>query len=168
MRQARDDSAPSTDPGIRMAALTFETREVLFTLEQNGNEDDGPVISIKLRLSASPAVYMSNGQMLQQASWSMIVRELDPATDDATRELGSLTCTDNEGKGECLVLINQTPDRFLNVVEMFKGGHASEITIVTDGMDQQDDYSSRWNTVDNPRVTVLRVSFEFPLPQSEA
>ena len=147
-----------------MAALTFETREVLLTLEQNGNVDDAPVISIKLGLSSAPTVYLSNGRTLRDAGWTMIVRELA----DGKREPGSLTYTDNAGKGECLVLIHQSPRRFQTMVEMFKGGNASEITIVTDGIEHRDDYSSQWNIDLHPRLHVLGVSFEFPLPQSEA
>lgn len=51
---------------------------------------------------------------------------------------------------------------------MFRGGHASEISLDAAGMAQQDDYSSHWNTEANPRLAVLRVGVEFPLPQSEA
>ncbi|MES2317157.1 MAG: hypothetical protein V4631_06640 [Pseudomonadota bacterium] len=151
-----------------MAAMTFETREVLLTLEQNGNEDDPPIISIKLRVVKSPKIYIATGTLVEQATWTMIVRELRSGAEDQKREPGSLTYTDNDGKGECLVLINQSPSRFQTVVDMFKGGHASEITIVTDSMDPRDDYSSQWDTEAMPRLDVLRVSFEFPLPQSEA
>ncbi len=151
-----------------MAELTFETREALLTLEQNGNEDDMPVISLTLLLSTGPTVYISNGQTLQDVSWTMLVRQLQAGTDNAGREPGSLTYTSSDDNGECLVLINQSADRFQTIVDMFKGGHASEITIVTDGMESRDDYSSAWNTDLAPRLNVLRVSFEFPLPQSEA
>ena len=152
----------------QMAELTFETREVLLTLEQNGNEDDTPAISLTLILSTGPTVYLPNGKTLQDVSWNMLVRELQSGADDVNRQPGSLTYTSGEDKGECLVLINQSAERFDAMVGMFKGGRASEITIVTDGMEARDDYSSRWNTDLAPRLNVLRVAFEFPLPQSEA
>jgi hypothetical protein len=149
-----------------MAALTFETREALLTLEQSGNDDAAPVISLKLGLSSTPTVYIANGQLLQAARWTMHIGEAEPG--GKARDAGSLTYTNNDGKGECLILVKQSRARFLDVLDMFKGGHASEITIVVDGMQQRDDYSSLWNTETTPRLDVLRVSFEFPLPQSEA
>ena len=146
-----------------MAALTFETREALLTLDQNGDEEAAPVISLKLSLSSRPTVYVSGGAVLQSARWTMIIR-----ADDQARQVGTLNYAANDGKPECQVLINQSSRRFHDVLEMFKGGHASEITIEADGMKHQGDYSSHWDTDASPVLTVLRVSFEFPLPQSEA
>lgn len=147
-----------------MAVLTFETREVRLTLEQNGDADDAPVISFTLRLSSTPTVYVSNGETLQQANWTMVLRQRP----QGASEPDSLTYTSGEYKSECLVQIHHSPARFRTLLEMLKGGHASEITIVTDGMQHQDDYSSRWDTARASRLNVLRIGFEFPLPQNEA
>ena len=81
---------------------------------------------------------------------------------------GSLTYSGHAGKGECQLLIDQSPDRFAALVALFKGGHASEVTIVTEGLTRRDDYRSQWDVALQPRLDVLRVSVEFPLPQSEA
>ena len=150
-----------------MAALTFETREVLLTLEQRGNEDRAPIISIKLKLSSTPPVYAGKRQNLAKAQWMMIVRELQPGDDDSGGP-GSVTYSDSDGKPECRVMINHTPDRFHNLIEMFKGGTTSEIAIELDGLQRRDDYSSDWDNELQPKLNVLRVSFEFPLPQNEA
>jgi len=149
-----------------MAVLTFETREVLLTLEQRGEENRAPIISIKLKLSSTPTVYVAKRQNLAKAQWMMIVREMQPG--DAAGSPGSVTYSENDGKPECRVIINHSPDRFHDLVEMFKGGHTSEIAIELGGLQRRDDYSSDWNTDSMPELCVLRVSFEFPLPQNEA
>lgn len=146
-----------------MAVLIFETREALLTLEQNGEQDDIPVISLKLSLTNRPAVYISGGKQLQPSSWSMTIR-----ADDTAVEVGWISYINNDGKGECTLVINQSSTRFDDVLDMFKGGHASEISIEVEGMTQKDDYSSLWNTDAEPMLMVSRASFEFPLPQSEA
>lgn len=150
-----------------MAALTFETREVLLTLEQRAQEDRAPIISIKLKLSSTPTVYAGKRQNLAKAQWMMIVRELQPG-DDGAAGPGSVTYSDDDGKPECRVVINHSPERFHDLVQMFKGGNTSEIVIELDGLQRRDDYSSDWNTDQTPKLNVLRVSFEFPLPQNEA
>jgi hypothetical protein len=146
-----------------MAALIFETREAVLTLEQAGDQDDIPVISLQLSLSNRPAVYISGGKLLQPSSWSMTIR-----ADDTAVEVGWLSYIAAEGKGECVLVINQSQARFDAVLDMFKGGHASEISIDVEGMSAKDDYSSLWDTDASPTLTVARASFEFPLPQSEA
>lgn len=146
-----------------MATLIFETREAVLTLEQNGDQDDIPVVSLKLSLSNRPAVYIAGGKLLQPSSWTMTIR-----ADDTAVEVGWMSYVENDGKGECTLDINQSSTRFDDVLDMFKGGHASEISIEVEGMRQKDDYSSQWDTAAQPILTVSRVSFEFPLPQSEA
>lgn len=146
-----------------MASLIFETREAILTLEQNGDQDDVPVISLQLNLTNRPTVYISGGKLLQPFRWTMTIRANDTAV-----EVGWISYIDNDGKGECTLVINQSQARFNDVLDMFKGGHASEISIDVDGMTSKDDYSSQWNTDASPVLTVARASFEFPLPQSEA
>lgn len=151
-----------------MAALTFETREALLRLEQSGNEDGAPAITLKLGLSTSPTVYLSNGKLLQNAKWTMVVRGRAPDADDGQRAAGSLSYTDADGNGECLVQIEEKASRFADLLAMFKGGHASEITLLIEGLQQRDDYSCQWDTEGMPTLAVLNVGFEFPLPQSDA
>lgn len=146
-----------------MVTLIFETREAVLTLEQNGDQDDIPVVSLKLSLSNRPAVYIAGGKLLQPSSWTMTIR-----ADDTAVEVGWMSCAENDGKGECTLVINQSSTRFDDVLDMFKGGHASEISIEVEGMTPKDDYSSQWDTAAQPILTVTRASFEFPLPQSEA
>lgn len=146
-----------------MALLIFETREALLTLEQNSGQDDVPLISLKLNLSNRPTIYVAGGKLLRPLSWSMTIR-----ADDASLEVGWLHYADNDGKGECLLVINQSTARFADMLTMFKGGHVSEISIDVDGMAPRDDYSSLWDTLARPMLTVTRASFNFPLPQSEA
>ncbi len=146
-----------------MAALIFETREAVLTLEQNGDQNDIPVISLQLNLANRPTIYISGGKLLQPARWSMTIR-----ADDTSVEVGWLSYVEHDGKGECGLEINQSQARFDDVLDMFKGGHASEISIDVDGMTKKDDYSSQWDTDNTPTLTVTRASFEFPLPQSEA
>lgn len=145
-----------------MAALIFETREAILTLEQNGDQDDIPVISLELDLANRLMVYISGGRLLQPSRWKMTIRASDIV------EVGSISYLDNDGKDECVLVINQSQARFDDVLGMFKGGHASEISIDIDGMTSRDDYSSHWDTDARPTLTVARASFEFPLPQSEA
>jgi hypothetical protein len=146
-----------------MAALIFETREAVLTLEQNGDQDDVSVISLQLTLTNRPTVYISGGELLKPSRWSMTIR-----ADDTAVEAGWISYVDLDGKPECGLVINQSQSRFDNVLDMFKGGHVSEISVDVDGMTQKDDYSSQWDTDTSPTLTVTRASFEFPLPQSEA
>ena len=145
-----------------MAALTFETNEVWLTLEQDGAHDVTQ-ISLRLSLSSARSVYVSNGQTLQMASWTMVLGELA----EPGRAPGSLGYSDNDGQTECLLRIDVAPARFGALLAMFKGGNASEIVLEVGGMVYQDDYSSHWDTVQYPTLPVLRARFEFPLPQRE-
>lgn len=145
-----------------MAALTFETNEVSLTLEQDGVHDVA-LISLRLNLSSTRAAYVSNGQTLQMASWTMVLG----GQADAGRAPGSLSYSESDGKTECLLRIDVAPARFGELLAMFKGGHASEIVLEVGGMVDQDDYSSRWDTVQYPTLPVLRARFEFPLPQRD-
>jgi hypothetical protein len=149
-----------------MDALTFETNEAWLTLEQDGAHD-AALISLRLSLSSARSVYVSNGKTLQMASWTMVVGALAPADAGPGRAPGTLSYGDNDGKTECLLRIDVAPDRFCELMGMFKGGHASEIALEVGGMTYQDDYSSHWNTEQHPTLPVLRARFEFPLPQRE-
>jgi hypothetical protein len=151
-----------------MTALTFETREALLRLEQSGNEDSAPIITLKLSLSSQPTIYISGGQLLQPSRWTMAIRARAPSDQADQHQAASLTYSVNDGVGECLVQVEQTATRFADLLTMFKGGHTSEITLVIEGLQQQDDYSSLWDTDLTPTLAVINIGFEFPLPQSEA
>jgi hypothetical protein len=149
-----------------MAVLIFEARDAVLTLEQHANTDAPAVISIRLSPSPTPAVYVSGGQDLANAVWIMTVREQQAAA--APCDEGTLVYSDNDGKAECLVTIMQSAQRFGALLAMLKGGHTSEIVIEVGGLQHRADYSNVWDTEAMPALPVLRVGFEFPLPQSEA
>ena len=73
-----------------------------------------------------------------------------------------------DGKPRCIIEVQQSPERYDALLDMFKDGYVSEITVLIDGLADQPDYSKKWDTAAGDRLTVKAICFEFPLPQSEA
>ena len=82
--------------------------------------------------------------------------------------LGSVHYALAKGRPRCVIEVGQAPQRFAALLDMFKGGHASEITVTIDDLADKPDYSKDWNTALHATVPIRAICFEFPLPQSEA
>lgn len=67
----------------------------------------------------------------------------------------------------CAIEVHQSPERYAALLDMFRGGHVSEITVLVDGLADKADYSKRWDTVALPSLPIISLCFEFPLPQGD-
>jgi hypothetical protein len=150
------------------AELLFESRLSYHVLRQNGAAEDAPFISLRLALTDGPIIYASNGAVVNASAWSMVIRRGSPAGLPPEQGFGTMRYGAANGKPACVIDIEQSPERFAALLDMFKGGHASEITVNVDDMVDKADYSKNWHTAAHPSIAIAAICFEFPLPQSEA
>jgi len=149
------------------AELLFESRQSNHVLRQQGAVEEAPFIALQLALTSGPILYASDGAIINKSVWSMAIRRRSPA-DDAPFTLGSIQYTPGKDKPRCVIEINQSPERFAALLDMFKSAHPSEITILVEQLADKSDYSRGWNTAQHASIPVTSVSFEFPVPLSEA
>ncbi len=140
--------------------LSFETGPVQLALRQCGGVDQAPAITVQLHTVGDAQIYTSDAHPIIDARWTMTI------TSAAATALYSLTYGEGE-RTQCAILVSQSPERFAILLDMFKGGNASEITIEVDGLIELSDYSRKWDTRAAPTLVVSSVCFEFPLPQGE-
>lgn len=153
-----------------MIELLFETRGILLSLGESATASASLSATITIELSMFPQkkIYLPSGRILEKARWQMIISEtVEPQPGDAG-SMGAVTTEQDGDIDHCFILINPDSARFAELREMFKGGHASEITVGVDGLTDNNDFSKKWDTGRMPALTVQSISFDFPLPQSEA
>ncbi|HEX8611070.1 MAG TPA: hypothetical protein VF800_07245 [Telluria sp.] len=150
------------------AELVFESRLSYHVLRQEGSVELDPVITLQLGLTGAPTIYASDSFMINHAAWSMTIRRHNLEKSPPTEPPGWVNYTAATGKSLCVIDIHQSPERFTTLLDLFKGGHASEITIIVDELADTADYSKKWDTTVRARMPVRSICFEFPLPQSEA
>jgi len=148
--------------------LLFESRQIHHVLRQQGAAEDAPCIALQLALTDGPTMYASDGAVINKSAWTMTIRRHSPAGDAAPPPLGAMRYEGIKGKPRCVIDVLQAPERFAALLDMFKGGHASEITVTVDGLADKADYSKDWNTALHATMPIRAIRFEFPLPQSEA
>lgn len=147
--------------------LVFESKLSYLVLRQEGAVETEAVISLQLELSGGPQIYASDASIINNAAWSMTVRRHSMAQPLSAVTLGSLKHSADANKTRCVIEVHQSPERFAALLDMFKGGHASEITVVVDGLTTLADYSKKWDTASGPSMAIKAIGFEFPLPQSD-
>ena len=140
--------------------LSFETGPAQLSLRQCGTVDQAPAITVQLHAADDAQIYTADAHPINGARWTMTI------TSSAGPALYALTYGGGE-RALCTILVSQSPERFAILLDMFKGGHASEITIEVDGLIELSDYSRKWDTRAAPTLVIDSVCFEFPLPQSE-
>lgn len=150
------------------AELVFESRLSYHVLRQEGTVELDPVITLQLELTGAPKIYASDSFMINHAAWSMTIRRHRAPTLPPSEPPGWINYTATGGKSLCMIDIRQSPERFSALLDMFKGGHASEITLIVDQLADTADYSKKWDTAARASMPVSTICFEFPLPQSEA
>ncbi|MDM5177248.1 hypothetical protein PO883_08570 [Massilia sp. DJPM01] len=150
------------------AELVFESRLSYHVMRQEGAVELDPVITLQLELTGGPKIYASDSFMINHAAWSMTIQRHKPGILLPTEPPGWVNYTAGAGKSQCVIDIHQSSERFASLLDMFKGGHASEITVVVEGLADSADYSKKWDTAALERMPVQSIRFEFPLPQSEA
>jgi len=151
-----------------MTELLFETRGILLSLGESASASLSATIAIELSMFPQGKVYLPSGRALEKAKWKMIITEISGTQPDDDSAMGSVTTEEDGGADHCLVAINHDSSRFAELLEMFKGGHASEITVTVSGLIDSSDFSKKWDTDSLPALKVENISFDFPLPQSEA
>lgn len=150
------------------AELVFESRSSLQVLRQEGATEIEPFITLQLELTSGPKIYVSGTAAINNWSWSMAIHRHGRAMPAIRQTLGGLTYVAEAKQSRCTIEVKQSPERYADLLDMFRGGHVSEITMLVDGLDDRSDFSKLWDLVAVPSLTIRSLCFEFPLPQSEA
>ncbi|MDQ2822386.1 MAG: hypothetical protein M3Y65_18745 [Pseudomonadota bacterium] len=150
------------------AMLSFESRQSCHVLRQDGAVENAPYISLLLTLIDGPTMYSSDAAIINKSAWNMKIQKRCAGDFSSPHAIGSIQYLTNKDRPRCLIDIQQSAERFNELLEMFKGGHVSEIKIMVDQLADKPDYSKNWNTAVHDSIPVTSLSFEFPLPQSEA
>ena len=151
-----------------MTEFMFETRGILLSLGESASASLSATITIDLSMPPQRKVYLPSGRILEKARWKMIITETFEPQPGGSDFMGAVTTEEDGDTDHCFVSINYDSARFAELREMFKGGHASEITVRVDGLIDSSDFSKKWDTGQTPVLNVESISFDFPLPQSEA
>lgn len=148
--------------------LVFESRSSVQILRQDGAIECEPVIALQLALMSGPNIYVSDGPMLNHARWTMQVARRSGAADSGAPGAGAMLYAREDQQAHCAIEVSKSPQRYAALLDMFRGGHVSEITIKVRGLVEKADYSKAWDTAAGASLTIESIRFEFPLPQSEA
>ena len=149
------------------ATLVFECRSATHQISQEGEVERAPMMELKLELTEGPVIYLSDASRLNAQAWKMNIREHCGAARENS-PIGEITYFTAVGKPQCLIDVYQSSQRYFLMLEMFKGGYVSEITIGIDEVCSNSDYSKTWDTAANEKLAIRSINFEFPLPQSDA
>jgi hypothetical protein len=141
--------------------LNFETGPVQLSLRQCAGAGLAPAITVQLHATGGAQIYVGQSQPINEARWVMTISAA------AASQLHSLSYAAPDGRPLCTILVSQSPERFAILLDLFKGGNASEITVDIEGLVALSDYSRRWDVLASPVLPVSSVCFEFPLPQSD-
>jgi hypothetical protein len=147
--------------------LCFESRSASYRLRQQGGDEGEQAISLDLELTSAPQIYASNSLIVNDAAWRMTILASNTTVVPGAAS-GWVTYSVTDSRQSCLVELVQSNDRFRTLLEMFKGGHVSEITMVFDDLTSNPDYSRTWDSAGQARLPISSVCFEFSLPLSEA
>lgn len=151
-----------------MTALLFETRGILLSLGESAGAELSATISIELAMFPQKTIYLPSGRILDKARWKMNITEKTGTPAAGPGPMGSVSTEEDKDADHCLIAISHGSARFGQLRELFKGGYASEITVRVSGLTENKDFSYSWNTGLTPSLTVESITFDFPLPQSEA
>ena len=148
--------------------LVFESRLSFQLLRQEGSIESEPVISLQLALTGGPQIYASDASIINEAAWRMRIHRHGNARLDPVHAVGRMGYSNGSDKACCAIEVHQSPERYGALLDMFKDGYVSEITMVVEGLSDKADYSKSWDTARGAELIVKSICFEFPLPQSEA
>lgn len=147
------------------AVLCFESRQSYHVLRQDEDVEAAPFISLQLVLTDGPTIYASDFSVVNRSSWTMTIWKRGAA--EEAPPLGTVHYAMSKDKPRCVIEVHQAPERFAALLDLFKGGNPSEITVVLGGLTDKSDYSREWNTALGTAIRVKSVGFEFPLPERE-
>jgi hypothetical protein len=150
------------------AKLVFESRLISHLLRQEETVENESVISLQLELTEGPRIYASDDSVVNDSIWTMRIHRHIGAITSVLPPPSCMTYLPGARRAHCAIEVHQSPERYAETLEMFKGGHVSEISIVVDGFSENADYSKVWNTFDQEHIAIESICFEFPLPQNEA
>ena len=142
-------------------SLSFETGPAQLVLKQCAGVEQAPAITVQLHATGDARIYTADGQPLLDGRWVMTI------TSAQLQEGATLSYGKQGERPLCSIWVCKSPQRFAILLDMFKGGNASEIMVGVEGMDELGDYSRKWDTLAFPVQVVSSVCFDFPLPQSE-
>lgn len=148
--------------------LVFESRLIFNLLRQEETVENESVISLQLELTDGPQIYASDDSVVNDSIWSMRIHRHVGSVKEVLPPPSCMTYAIGDRKARCAIEIHQTPERYVETLEMFKGGHVSEITVVVANFSDNADFSKIWNTCAQAKMAIESICFEFPLPQSDA
>lgn len=149
-----------------MVELVFESRLSYQVLRQDAGVESEPIISLQLELSDAPKIYVADDDSIDGAAWTMQIHRRRKGA--ASPAPGEISFAGALPQARCAIDVWQSAERYAALLDMFKGGHVSEITVSVDGLVERADYSKAWDTASGARLSIRSICFEFPLPQSEA
>lgn len=148
--------------------LVFESRLISHLLRQEETFENESVISLQLELTEAPRIYASDESVINDSIWTMRIHRHIGAVSSVLPPPSGMTYVSGDRRPRCAIEVHQSPERYAETLEMFKGGHVSEISVVVDGFADNADYSKIWNTSTQANIAIESICFEFPLPQNEA
>lgn len=144
--------------------LVFESNLVHQVLRQEGTAEVEPVISLQLEFTDGPQIYSSDSSAVNDLAWSLRIQR---QCTDAPPPPITMSYVAVEQERRCTIDLHQSPERYAAMLQMFRGGYVSEITVVVEAFVVKADYSRLWNTDAQSSIAINSICFEFPLPQNE-
>lgn len=144
--------------------LVFESNLVHQVLRQEGTAEVEPVISLQLEFTDGPQIYSSDAFAVNDLAWSLRIQRQGT---DVPLPPSTMSYLAVEQERRCTLDVHQSPERYSAMLEMFRGGYVSEITVIVEGFVDKADYSKLWNTDAQSSIAIKSICFEFPLPQNE-
>lgn len=144
--------------------LVFESNLVHQVLRQEGTAEVEQVIALQLEFTDGPQIYSSDASAINDLAWSLRIQRQGV---DVPLPPSTMSYVAVEQERRCTLDVHQSPERYAAMLQMFRGGYVSEITVIVEGFVDKADYSKLWDTDAQASIVIKSICFEFPLPQNE-
>lgn len=148
--------------------LVFESNLAHQVLRQEGTAEVDPFISLQLEFTDGPQIYTADSSAVNEMAWSLKIQRHGQTGLHVPLPPSTMNYVAEEGKSRCILEVHQSPERYADMLAMFRGGYLSEITVIVEGFVDNADYSKLWDTDARESIAIKSICFEFPLPQNES
>lgn len=148
--------------------LVFESNLAHQVLRLEGTAEVDPFISLQLEFTDGPQIYTADSSAVNELAWSLKIQRHGQTGLHVPLPSSTINYVAEEGKSRCTLEVHQSPERYAAMLEMFRGGYLSEITVIVAGFVDKADYSKLWDTDAQASIAIKSICFEFPLPQNES